>query len=551
MTRIAIEAFGGMMPRVHPDLLPPTAAQNAENLRVSSGAFEPWKQPSSVAYSLGGGAQVETIYRFGQSTTSETQYWFQFTTDVDVVKGAIDGDTEERTYWTDGTYPKKTRAALAIVGPGPYPAASLRMGIPSPSYTTPPFTAITYTPTATVVGSATDPNSTPIDSIYVVTYVSTWGEESAPSIASNLVTWRVGQSVTVTLPGVLSGAYDVSHVRIYRSATGSSRTTFQYVTQVTAATASYSDTTLTTALGEVIPSFDWDMPPDNLTGLVAVGNGFMAAFFGNTLCFSEPYIPYAWPAKYQLSTEAPIVGLGVFAQSIFVGTTRGIYIVSGTDPSAMVMEKLPLAQTCLSKRSIVSMLGGVVFASPDGLFYMGTAGPKNLTEGILSREEWLSYAPSTIRAWESDGRYYAFYDNGTKAGLIFTFGEMASFVKTSQYAFAGYQEKLTDNLFLAQASNALVKWNGSGTALTGTWKSKEHRFPFGVNLGAARVWSTVYPCTFKVYMDGSLFHTATVADSNPFRLPAGTLGNTVALEVSGTGVIKLVLAATSMAELGA
>ena len=554
MTRIAITAFDGMMPRIHPELLPPTAAQQCANARIASGALEPWKSPSSVL-TLTSASQVQTIYRYGDTVSNpDTQYWFQFTTDVDVVKGPINGDTEEKTYWTDGTYPKKTKASLAIGAP-PYPSSNLKMGIPSPSYVTSPYTSPSgYAPVATVSGVATDPNSTPIDSIYVVTYVSSWGEESSPSLPSNQVTWRVGQTVTVTLPGVLSGPYDVTNVRIYRSATGNSRTAFQFLTTKTVASATHADTALNSALGEVIPSFDWDMPPDDLEGLTSMGNGIMAAFFESTLCFSEPYVPYAWPAKYQLSTDAPIVGLGAFGQSLFVGTTRGIYIVSGVDPAGMTMEKLPLSQTCLSKRSIVPMLGGVVFASPDGLFLISPAGSQNLTESILTREEWQAYEPSTIRAWEIDGRYYAFYDNGTKAGLIFTFGQQASFVTTTHYAYAGYQEKLTDSLYFVQAktgsNNPLVKWNGSSTAMTASWKSKEYRFPFGVNLGAARVWSTVYPCTFKLYGGGVLRHTQTVASSAPFRLPAGTMDTTVSVEVSGTGVVNQVVVATGMAELG-
>ena len=36
-----------------------------------------------------------TIYRFGQDVQSDTQFWFHWTTDADVVKGPVAGDTTD------------------------------------------------------------------------------------------------------------------------------------------------------------------------------------------------------------------------------------------------------------------------------------------------------------------------------------------------------------------------------------------------------------------------------------------------------------------------
>lgn len=262
-------------------------------------------------------------------------------------------------------------------------------------------------------------------------------------------------------------------------------------------------------------------------------------------------MPYAWPVKYQLSTDAPIVGIAAFAQSLYVGTTRGGYLVTGVDPSAMAMEKLNISQTCSSKRSIVPMLGGVVWASPDGLFFGGATGVRNLTENILTREEWQAYNPSSISAYEIDGRYFAFYDNGTKAGLIFSFDSTTSFVTTDQYAYAGFQEKLNDALYFVNASNHVLKWHAGASNMTMAWRSKEFRFPSPVNMGSARVFASAYPCTFRLYCDGVLKHTQTVADAQPFRLPGGFVSGTISVEVTGAVTVHRVAVASSMSELGA
>lgn len=548
--QVQVRAFAGMMPRIEPELLPDTAATLATNARTLSGALQPWNQPQAVL-TLPGLQTVRTIYRFGQSAVSDTQFWFQFTDDVDVVKGPIDGDTEERTYWTDGTYPKKTRAAIATSS-APYPSSSLRMGVPSPSFTSPPFQSVTFSPTASVSGTPSDPNSTASDSNYVVTYVSSWGEEGSPSLPTGTVTWRAGQTVSVTLPAAPSGAYDITKVRVYRSNVGTSRAGYQLAGEATVGTSVFLDATPGSQLEEELPTFDWDMPPDSLVGLTHMGNGVLAGFFGNTLCFSEPNIPYAWPVKYRLSTDAPIVGIGAFGQSLFVGTTRGAYVVTGVDPSAMTMDKLTLSQACLSKRSIVPMLGGVVYASPDGLFLASGAGVQNLTEAILTRDEWQAYVPSSISAYEIDGRYYAFYDTGSlQAGLIFTFGESASFVKTDQYVTAGYQEKLSDTLFVVQNGVELKKWGASATPMTATWRSKDFLFPQTTCMACARVFAAAYPVTFKLYADDTLRHTQTVADNRPFRLPSGYRCTRVAFEISTTTTVRRVDIASSMPALGA
>ena len=101
-----------------------------------------------------------------------------------------------------------------------------------------------------------------------------------------------------------------------------------------------------------------------------MANGILVGFTGNTLCFSVPFAPYAWPVRYQQSVDAPIVGIAAIDQSVFVGTTQGIYIFTGSDPGQMSSEKLPVQQSCVSKRSIVSLDRGVCWASKKGLCFI-------------------------------------------------------------------------------------------------------------------------------------------------------------------------------------
>lgn len=536
MAKLVLKQFSGLQPLKAPEMLDIGAAVVATDTKLIGGDIEGFGAlaPTSPATTLSGTPQ--TIYRFGQDISNENQFWFQSTNDVNFVRGPVISDAEERTYWTGDSYPRKTRAGFGDTA-FPYPTNSLRIGMPKPS-----------APSVGLSGTATDPGSTPTTVVYAMTYVSAWGEEGAPSPLSGSVDRRVGQDAVLTGLGTgPSGAYSVVAKRIYRSATGSTSTRLQFLAEVTVGTTTYTDT-FSGALGEVLTTTGYDEPPDAMIGLTSMANGILVGFTGNTLHFCEPYLPYAWPARYQQSVDAKIVGIGAFGQSVYVGTTQGGYVFSGADPASMTSERLASAQSCASKRSIVEMDGGVVFASTDGLFLISPSGMKNLTEGLLTRKEWQAYAPSSMSGYQCDGGLVMFFDNGTRqGGLVFTFRPEPSMVETSVYATAGYRDRRRDALYLAVGGN-LRKWD-SGSPMTWTWKSGTVRLDTYISMSAARVDASGYPVTFKLYVDDALVHTQTVADNRPFRLPS-VKGWRFAIEMTSSNRVFYVAAATSVRELG-
>jgi hypothetical protein len=520
MTVIALRTFSGMNQGVNPEILPDDAAQNALNTKLIYGDLRPWKVPLTIATPTKAGTK-QTIYRFGENGTDESQYWFSWTTDVNIVRAPIDNDTTERTYYTGDGYPKVTNATRALTGGTDYPVNYYRLGVPPPN---------TSTMIAAVSGVATDATSVAYSTSYVLTYVSSQGEESAPSDPTTIVSYKKGQTVTLTnIPaGTFRSPYnawsnvDVATKRIYRSNSGSTGTNFQFVAEIALATASYVDTTLPEALQEVVETWGWLPPPEDMQGLVLMANGIGMGFADNTIYPSEPFALYAYPLTYQISTETPIVGLGAFGQSVFVGTKANPYVLSGSSPESLTMTKLPQKQACVSKRSIVEMNGGVIYASPDGLQQITEGGGLSpLTSAIINRDEWQSYVPESIQAFELDNRYYAFYDNGTTQGcLVFDFSNKPHFHKLDAYATAGYNDRRKDSLYLAIGSN-IQRWDGGSTNYTMTWKSKKYRFSSQINMGAGKVDADGYPVTLKLYADGALKHTQTVANNSTFKLPAG------------------------------
>lgn len=546
MAVISLTKFSGVAPKVSPNKLPPELAQTANNVRLIAGTLDAWTAPLQVVSGLTAGA-TSTIYRFGQDLTSDTQYWFHWTTDVDVVKGAIANDQTERTYFTHPTLgPRMTYNALALTGgSGDYPWGSYPLGVPAP----------TSAPVATV-GTEGDDSTTAEARVYVYTFVTSLGEEGPPSPPSNSLTIFPDGGVAA-LSGMASSAPSgysgyITAKRIYRTLTGSLSTEFQFVDEIPIADATYSDSTPGEDLDEVIPSVQWYPPPSTAFGIVQMANGITLVFDGYDVYPSEAYIPSAYPPGYSLAVDYPIVGGAAVGTTAFVLTTGFPYLLTGSDPSAMALVKLDSPQSCVSKRSIAAMDGGVIYASPDGLIYVtGSGQVSNVTAALFSREEWQALVPSSIHGYYHEGRYHAFYNDGTvQKGFIFDPSQgtgALTFVDT--YATAGFTDTVQDALYL-KVGTTIVKWGADNDKLSYTWRSAIFEMPAPENKACAQVVAKSYPATFKLYADGVLKHTQTVANADPFWLPSGYRARYYEVELSGTAEILSVHVADAMEELG-
>ena len=62
-------------------------------------------------------------------------------------------------------------------------------------------------------------------------------------------------------------------------------------------------------------------------------------------------------------------------------------------------------------------MGGIVYAAPDGLMLLSSAGSKIVTEQLFSFAQWQAYfKPESIHAYQQDNQYIAFYKNGDEEG---------------------------------------------------------------------------------------------------------------------------------------
>tara|TARA_R100001224_G_scaffold112746_1_gene96032 strand:- start:2657 stop:4648 length:1992 start_codon:yes stop_codon:yes gene_type:complete len=419
---------------------------------------------------------------------------------------------------------------------------------------------------------------------YVYTFVTAYGEEGPPSPASTVITTDDNQTVNLSNLETSSAKSNtnLSKKRIYRSNTGSNTTAFQFVAEVTLATATYADTSNNNELAEVIPSTTWIGPPDDDTslypdgpmkGMCALPGGVFAGFTGKRICFSEAFLPHAWPVDYRLTLEEEIVAIKVVSNGV-LATTKGVpYLITGSDPSTMTAIRIESAQPNLNKRSMVDMGQFVIYASPDGLIAAAGTTVRNLTEQIITPSQWqATYYPATITGFMWEERYVGFYSTGSGYGG-FIFDPRAengtSFVDldASGLIRGGHTDPDDSQLYLI-ISNTIKKFQGSNTNLTFNWKSKEFVPPKPTSFGFAKVDAETYPVRIKVYGDGSVIYNAVIASSGSaftvtgttpsfsataitepmVRLPA-KVHKTFAVEVEGATIVNEICIGESIGEL--
>jgi len=555
MAGFKLTTFSGLNEKISPRLLPEDMAQNAENVFLDSGRIESLNtdlndpsESSNTHPALHISSATKTIFK------ATANNWLTFTEDVDVIKSPIKEDSYGRFYFTgSGSFPKYGGLSTIISGSGPYPASSFRLGLPTPA-------AIS---TISVDDSTADEGASVSSRAYIYTEITAYGEEGPPSeVTSNqIVDAADGATVTLTIPAATSGNYNISKRRLYRTDVNG---VFRFVTDISGTSSgNYSENVIDALLGEEIESTDNLAPPDDVSadhpdgpmlGITVMPNGITAGFAGNTLLFSEAFLPHSYPLANQLTTKDDIVGIASIASGLLVTTKGKPLLVSGTDPSAMAMVEIDANLPNANKRSLVDMGEYAIYSSPDGLVLASNSGINLVTEQIFTRDQWQEYYPENVEGYEYEGKYVGFTwdgsNNSSKKGFLFDpRGGKNAFVDLDFYATAGYNDRENDELYLV-IDGLLKKFTRGASKRSYTWKSKQFYTNRPISPGVAKVDADSYnSLTFKLYADGSLKHTESVANSNPFRLPGGYRAKEFEIQLEGTDTINEVCVYESPQEI--
>lgn len=574
MALIVLKQFGGMQPAIDDRLLPPNSAANAQNSWVYDGKLAGMRIPRLMHTLLS--VNTRAIFRVPKKFTGvaniQDSYWLEFPNqNTTVVKGAVNNADDPLYYWSSGTdEPRYTSRSKVVAASGDF-----ILGVPAPA----------AGPTVTPAGGVSGITET---RAYAFTHLTSYGEEGPPSPPSAVTTGKIDDTWALAIPAVGGDATDrdITHTNIYRTITSDQGiATYYFVAQLAIATVVYNDTisSAVVALNEQLTSTLYDPPPTDLVGMVTMPNGMIIGWRENELWFCEPYLPHAWPASYQLSTEFNIVGIGVFGQTAVICTAGVPYTCTGVHPSSMSLAKVSgLPEPCVSQGSVVSAPEGVYYASPAGLVLVGPGTTSVATYQLISKDRWQSLLNvANLNAAMLSRAYVTF--SGTNVGCFEdtafenTAFELIDFTGTRNGALIDMADARvgfttltsvnpTYNVMKDPWTNEVLIIRDGGVYQLDTtarqpqgeylWRSKIYQLPRETNFGCGKIfWEAPVdvdtPSTIlRVYGDGVLIHTVTVPPSGDlFRFPAGRRYNHYQFELEGDLLISMAHFATTPKEL--
>lgn len=510
MAKFQINTFGGMIPIIPDDRLQDSNSTIAKNVNLNNGFLKlcnGFKSVNNIDY--------KTEYKNAKTIYKYNDYWLFWSQALKVIGSPLQADKYGRIYISaksDKEYPTVTCKDWITSNGEPKTKV---LGLPSPPeikiesikyvndtnktellITGDKVTDYVYQSELALKTLALVDSDTIEDDLthyYVATYVTDWGEESQPSdpvqMETVLPTWS--SRLRVNYYDVSLSAYGITKMRIYRSVTSTEQAEFLYIGEVEInpdTSFTHFDDTSDNLGGTTLSTENYDRPAKGLKGLTQMANGVVAGYFGRTVCFSEPYIPYAFPIEYQINTEDNVVGLASMGTNLVVCTQGTPYLFQGTTSSTMTNARIPVQQACLSSRSIVALDNVVIYASPDGLVGVSSNGSVDImTKSIISREQWqLEFKPESIIATYYDGNYI-FYSNQK----LYMFNTNGLIDITPRYLndedieisenniFSFYWDKLKDDLYIG-AYNNVYKFDVIKDVLfksIGEWQSKICRLP--------------------------------------------------------------------------
>ena len=517
------KVFNGIVPALGDRLVPDNSGQIAENVDFQAGNLQPIEDELNNVKTLAN-SSISSIYNY--EAPNGTYYWLQFPEDnIKAVPGPIPNDTTRRIYWTGQTYPKMSKFADAITSPEPYPTLSHRLGVPQPK----------ESPAVSKSGTA-NPEQVINDVAYVYTVVNDDGEEGPPSQPSSVIQLTDDETGILTINYTYNSVdsqnqavtgYNIStgtsKIRIYRSNSGSTRTTFQFAGEISYGTTTFNDTNTAISLGEVLPSATWIGPPDDdtnlyptgpLQGLIPLASSVLVGFTGKRVCVSERYLPHAWPVQYRITLDRDIIGLATTRGGVIALTTGKPVFVTGTDPAALTQQTIDFAQSCVNEHSIVDMGDYVIYAGPDGLCAIEGQQGRVLTDSQITAPQWnADFSPTTYKAFRHENTYVAFFtDGGTHSGFVYDprgGTSSLSTITTSGEVKGGFVDEKDNELYLIIASK-IVKYRGATTFKTAKYKSKKFITDKPTSMSWLSIVAATYPVTSKVYVDGNLIANYTI-----------------------------------------
>lgn len=385
--RVTMSSFGGLIPRRSDHALPAVAATVAHDVKLRNGRIESWHDPAF----------------FGRAVDNAQSFYIL---DCCLLSWTSNVHVAELGAGFDAAFLVGRTEDLEAVTVDNCQPAYYSLSLPTPRVP-PLLEAEEY------CGRDYDVRS------YVYTYVNKFGDESAPSPASDIVSVKDGAVVVVYGIPAPDAKYGITHINIYRTATGfravgagkpqEKLTDFLYVATIPASAGGFTDTVPLTGLGPVLDSSVTTMrcPPSGMSNLVSIDDHVrLAATKGNMVYMSANAQLMNWPVENELTLDSRIIHMGQKDQQLYVTTETTPYIIKIPCDGLPQVRDLGYRFPDVAEGSncgAVMTPHGFVYSTWLGLVLIMPHGDyRIITSPWFGEDDWRSLDPTSARLayWE-------------------------------------------------------------------------------------------------------------------------------------------------------
>jgi len=197
--------------------------------------------------------------------------------------------------------------------------------------------------------------------------------------------------------------------RLYRTVSG---TYYLVATIYDNTTTTYTDNTSddTLQLNSELSTEDYIAPPIDCTD-IALHLQRLFMIKGNTLYWTEPYIPFAYASDSNVVVsrdDEDLVALFSWADQLYIVSAQKWYRLQGSSSDTWSIKQTFADKGCVNKNTIVVTRFGFLGLHYDGIYLFDGATNRNITEEILGKE-YFDGLDTSVPYATFDGRRYFFY----------------------------------------------------------------------------------------------------------------------------------------------
>lgn len=478
--------FQGVVPKRRVEKLGYSHAEFAENCLLHTGAIVPLMAPNFTANTVGINGAPRTsapksVHRIGA-------LWLGFDTFTPIAEDPIHvAGSDSFLFVQDGKLYRSGYQWIVDKEGSVLVGIDRPVNAPVPTPTGEVCDSTDYKPDdcwqgVVNTGINCDTQIAPLPLSFCYTWITACMEESGPSAYSEPILVLPGEGVVLIAPD--HPPTNAVGIRWYMMMTDKDNAMMVLIGEQNLPALAYHFCPTIFAGNDPLISDTW-YPPRCAEGVANIGYGSALLWSGCDLYPSEINQPHAYPERYKITVDDPIVRVISYrkesgAYDAVVLTTGVPFLVTGDTPDKLVVTRLNRTMPCVSAKSGLLVDTAIFFCSNEGIAIIQGSNVELITTQWMDTCWWEQAGPKNYILGYYDQRLFAFADATVSRSFMFTLAqrdtayEPKDLVFLSARATAVYLDPETPMIISGYGLGGVGvwRWEGRNVPMCATWKSR-------------------------------------------------------------------------------